>query len=332
MDEFERVFAELCGVPFGIGVGSGTDALFLALKAVGVEPGDEVITTPFTFYATISAIIRNGAKPVFADIGDDYNIDAHQIESVITDKTKAILPVHWSGNPCDVEHIQQIAKTHGLAVVADACHAINAEFKGRPIGQFADASCFSMHPLKNLNVWGDGGAVVTESDSIMDQIMLLRNHGLSDRDTCKVFAYNSRLDSLQAIVALHLIKHQLPNTTQGRINNAQMLIKGFNNRSEITLPVYDPDKKHVFHLFMGEFERRDELKDYLNLAGIDAKIHYPTPMHLQPAAAHLGYGQGDFPRAERLANACLSFPVHEFLDESKINQMIELTHQFYQRL
>ncbi len=332
VDEFERVFSEQCGAAFGIGVGSGTDALFLALKATGIGQGDEVITTPYTFYATISAIVRTGAKPVFVDIGKDYNINAERIPDAITQQTKAIMPVHWSGNPCDVIKIKDISEHYKIPIIADACHAIGATYDSRKIGEFADISCFSLHPLKNLNVWGDGGVMITDNVAIADNVMKLRNHGLVDRDTCERFAYNSRLDSLQAIVANYLIKHQLQQTTDGRVYNAAYLDERLKEIEEVKIPDRNPLKKHVFHLYMGEFKHRDELKAYLLKHDIDAKVHYPIPMHLQPAARFLNHRVGDFPMAERIANNCLSLPVHEFLNRIQLDRMINTIKDFYQKV
>src|SRR5258707_4913235 len=192
VDEFERHYASITGTKHAIGVNSGTDALRLSLIGLGIGAGDEVITTPFTFYATIGAIVTVGARPVFVDVQDDYNIDPARIEAAITPRTKAILPVHWSGKPCRMDEIMAIARKRGLPVVEDACHAIKATLHGQSAGSFGDAGCFSMHPLKNLNVWGDGGVIVTNSQDLVDKLRLLRNHGLINRDECAMFAFNSR--------------------------------------------------------------------------------------------------------------------------------------------
>ena len=220
VDKLEEEFAFFSGAKYAIGVGSGTDALFLSLKSLGISEGDEVITTPFTFYATIGAIVTSGAKPVFADIQDNYNIDPIEIEKKITNKTKAIMPVHWSGNPCDINKINQISKKYNIPIVYDACHAINAEYNGKKSGGFGTLSCFSFHPLKNLNVWGDGGIITTNSAEFSNQLKLLRNHGLNGRDTCQIFGYNSRLDTIQAVIARHLLKNKIEHITNSRINNS----------------------------------------------------------------------------------------------------------------
>jgi len=329
VDEFEDAFAEAAGAKHAIGVGSGTDALFLSLKALGVGPGDEVITTPFTFYATVGAIVTAGARPVFVDVLDDFNIDPVGIEAAITSRTKALLPVHWSGKPCRMNAIRDIAGRHGLAIVEDACHAITATYKGRPAGTFGIAGCFSMHPLKNLNVWGDGGMVCTGSDEFAAKIRLMRNHGLSDRDTCQMFAYNSRLDTIQAVVGHHLLQ-KLDWISESRIRNAAYLDAGLGGIKGVTIPPRDGDEvRHVYHIYSLLFEARDELRAHLERRGIDAKVHYPTPMHLQPAAAAFGYRRGDFAMAEHISAYTLSLPVHEFVTREQPDTMITAVGEFY---
>lgn len=328
VDQLERRIAALCGTRHAVGVGSGTDALFLTLKALGVGPGDEVITTPFTFYATVGAIVTAGAKPVFADAGMDCNLDPLQIEQRITARTKAILPVHWSGLPCDMDAINTIAQRHGLAVLEDACHAITATYKGRPAGSLGTAGCFSFHPLKNLNVWGDGGIMTTNDDALADQLRLLRNHGLVGRDECKVFAYNSRLDTVQAVVADHLLD-RLDHISSSRIANAHRYDSLLRGLPGVTVPDRPAHLRHVYHLYVIRCERRDELAKYLQGREVDAKVHYPVPMHLQPAAAFLEHRKGDFPVAESLAGSVLSLPVHEFVTEAQQRHVAKLIKDFY---
>ena len=328
VDAFEERFCNVTQTEYAIGVGSGTDALFLSLKALGVEPGDEVITTPFTFYATIGAIVTAGAKPVFADIGRDFNLDPNQIESKITPKTKAILPVHWSGKPCHMDDINAIAKRHGLFVVEDACHAIQATYKGRPAGSLGDIGCFSFHPLKNLNIWGDGGIITTSSREIADRLKLMRNHGLKNRDECEIFSYNSRLDTIQAVVADHLLD-KLPHITASRQRNASYLDHYLREIPGVFVPHREPHIKAVYHLYSVQCEDRDELQSFLIENGVDAKVHYPIPMHLQPAAKNLGHRRGDFPMAERTCETTLSLPVHEFIQEPALEKMVSLIQEFY---
>jgi aminotransferase EvaB len=329
VDRFEKDFAMLNQAKYGIGVGSGTDALFLSLKVLGIGPGDEIITTPFTFFATIGAIVTAGAKPVFVDALDDFNIDAGLVEQAITAKTKAIMPVHWSGNPCDMTLINTISDKHNIPVVADACHAISSTYNGKGIAQFSELTCFSMHPLKNLNVWGDGGIILTNNKELADKLYLMRNHGLIDRDRCQTFAYNSRLDTIQAVIAQYLLDNKLPNISHKRIENAVYFDNALRDIPAISLPVRDSNKKSVYHLYMGLFERRDELQKYLNNQGIDAKIHYPIPMHLQPAAADMGYKRGDFPVTERICDNCLSLPVHEYITREQQDFVIDCIRTFY---
>lgn len=328
VDRFEEEFAQLSGARYAIGVGSGTDALFLSLKALGIGPGDEVITTPFTFYATIGAIVTAGATPVFVDIGDDYNINAAGIERRITARTKALLPVHWSGKPCDMDAIGAIARKHGLPIVCDACHAIAATYRGAKSGTLGALNCFSFHPLKNLNVWGDGGIIATDSDELADRLRLLRNHGLADRDECRVFAYNSRLDTIQAVVARHLL-NRLDHITRSRVAHADYFDHALGRIPQVRVPHRAADIYQVFHVYMLQFERRDELQQYLISHGIDAKVHYPVPMHLQPAAAYLGHARGDFPNAEAAAATVLSLPVHEFITREQQDYVIDRVRTFY---
>ncbi len=328
VDRLEKRLAGLCQTQHAVGVGSGTDALLLTLKALGIGQGDEVITTPFTFYATIGAIVTAGARPVFADAGLDCNIDPAGIEDKITARTKAILPVHWSGRPCDMDRIDAIAKRHGLAVVEDACHAIQARYKDRPAGALGTAGCFSFHPLKNLNVWGDGGMVTTNDDKLAEQLRLLRNHGLAGRDECRVFAYNSRLDTVQAVVADHLLD-KLDHITESRIANARRYDDLLRGIPGVVVPHRPSDIKQVYHLYVLRCERRDELLRHLLSQGIDAKVHYPVPVHLQPAAAFLGHRPGDFPVAEGLAGSVLSLPVHEFVTQAQQRHVAQVIRAFY---
>ena len=328
VDQLEDEFAEVAGTKYAIGVGSGTDALFLSLKALGVDKGDEVITTPYTFFATIGAIVTAGARPVFVDIRPDYNIDPSRIEAAITPRTKVILPVHWSGKPCDMDPIMNIAQRHSLAVVEDACHAVKATYKGRPAGSLGTIGCFSFHPLKNLNVWGDGGIATTGSSEISDRLRLLRNHGLLNRDECAVFAYNSRLDTVQAVVARHLLQ-KLENITAARISNALYFDRLLQEIPQISTPVREPDIKQVFHIYVIRAERREELKRHLVEHGVDAKVHYPIPMHLQPAASSFGYKSGDFPVCEEVTRSVLSLPVHEFITRVQQDKVVSLIREFY---
>ena len=328
VDRLEDEFATLIGARHAVGLGSGTDALFLSLKALGIDKGDEVVTTPYTFFATVGAIVTAGARPVFVDIGADYNMDPAKLEAAISPRTRAIVPVHWAGKPCDMDPIMEIARRRNLAVVEDACHAIKATYRGRAAGVLGTIGCFSFHPLKNLNVWGDGGIATTNSDEIASRLRLLRNHGLLNRDECAIFAYNSRLDTVQAVVARHLLT-KLDHITESRISNAAYFDKVLSDMPGIRVPQRDPWIKQVYHLYIVRGERRDELQRFLIENGVDAKVHYPIPMHLQPAAREFGYKPGDFPVCETTVKAVISLPVHEFINRAQQDRIAELIRRFY---
>lgn len=329
VDDLEEDFAKLVGTKYAIGVGSGTDALFLSLKALGIGPGDEVVTTPYTFFATIGAIVTAGAKPVFADVKSDYNLDPDQIISKITPKTKAILPVHWAGKPCDMDPIREIAQKYNLAIVEDACHAIRATYKNKPAGSLGIIGCFSFHPLKNLNVWGDAGMISTDSEELAKKLKLFRNHGLKNRDESEIFAYNSRLDTIQAVVARHLLE-KIDFITESRIQNAAYFDKALSGIDQIKLPERESFIKQVYHLYVIRAEHRAELQKFLISHGVDAKVHYPIPMHLQPAAKFLGHSKGDFPVCEAICDSVISLPVHEFMSHEDQDKVTGLIRKFYE--
>ena len=327
--EFEDRFAKLCGLPYAIGVGSGTDALILSLKILGIGPGDEVITTPNTFISTVGAIAMVGARPVFVDNNQEYTIDAERIEQAITSKTKAILPVHLTGCPADMPRIMAIAKRHKLLVVEDAAQAILAKIDGKHVGSWGEAACFSLHPLKNLNVWGDGGVIVTRSAELCRKLKLFRNHGMSTRDEIEFFSHNSRLDSLQAVIGNRLIR-EVEDITSKRIANARQYDEAFRNLKEyITIPKRRPNVQQVYHTYVLRVKDRDGLLSHLIARGVRAKVHYPIPVHLQKAAAYLGYKAGDFPVCEQDAHTIISLPVHQHLTSQQINYVIDCARQFY---
>ena len=328
VDEFEQNISSMIGSKYCIAVGSGTDAIRLSLLALGIKSEDEVITTPYTFHATIGAIATAGAKPVFVDCDEDFNIDVEKIRAAITEKTKAIVPVHWAGRPVDPQSFQKISSEFSIPIVEDACHAILASRSGINAGTIGQIGCFSLHPLKNLNAWGDGGFICTDDKAIEEKLRLMRNHGLESRDSCVLFGYNSRLDTLQAVVANHLLL-KLPNLTKKRIKNAHMLDKMLGKIKQISLPLRSKEINEVFHLYCFQAKNRDELVEFLISNGIDAKKHYPIPMHLQKAATYLGYKKGDFPIAERLADSTISLPVHEFVSPEQIEKMGNLVRSFY---
>jgi dTDP-4-amino-4,6-dideoxygalactose transaminase len=331
VEKFENNFLKLIKAKNCISVGSGTDAIYIALKALGLKNQDEVITTPYTFYATINAIIQADCRPVFADAQNDFNIDTNKIINKITKKTKAILVVHWAGRICDMDNVQKIAKKYGLFIIEDACHAALAKKKNVFAGNFGDIGCFSLHPLKNLNVWGDGGMMVVKNNSLAKKIRIFRNHGLVNRNKIKIFGINSRLDTIQAVVANHLLK-KLPYITKKRRENAFKLDLGLKNINEIFIPQRHKDLFEVFHLYNIQVKKRDQLVKFLIDRSIDAKKHYPIPMHLQePSKKLFKYKKGDFPIAEKLCDDTISLPVHEFINDNHINHMIKNIKKFYSK-
>lgn len=327
--DFEQRFAGLCRTPYAVGVGSGTDAIILSLKILGVGPGDEVITATNTFIATVGAIAMTGARPVLVDNEEGFTIDPTRIEAAITPRTKAIVPVHYTGNVADMPTISRIARQHNLLIVEDACQSIMAERDGQPVGSWGETACFSLHPLKNLNVWGDAGVIVTHSEQLAEKLRLFRNHGLATRDEVEIFGHNSRLDSLQAVIGNRLIT-QTEFITEQRIINARRLDDGLSDLTEfVQIPARSANVKHVYHLYLVRTQRRDELLAYLRKNGVDAKIHYPIPVHLQPAAKYLGYEPGDFPQAEADSKSIITLPVHQHLTADEIDYMLEQIHAFY---
>ena len=329
VSEFEEQFAQMTGLPYAVGVGSGTDALMLPLKAVGIGPGDEVITAANTFVATVGAIVMCGATPVYVDNNERFTIDVNKIEDVITSKTKAIIPVHLSGCPADMPVIAKISERYGLKIIEDAAQAILASIDGQHVGSWGEAAGFSLHPLKNLNVWGDGGIVVTKSKEIRDKLRLLRNHGMKNRDEIEIFGHNSRLDSLQAVIGLRLIKdvHWI---TKKRIEHAKQFDEVFQALNNfIDIPYRPPNYHWVYHTYVLRVKDRDDLLKYLLSKNIEAKVHYPIPMHLQRASQYLGYKKGDFPMAERDAETMITLPVHQHLTQEEMKYMIDCVYKFY---
>ncbi|MEE3258771.1 MAG: DegT/DnrJ/EryC1/StrS family aminotransferase [Candidatus Latescibacterota bacterium] len=327
--EFEERFARLCDAPHAVGVGSGTDALTLPLRCAGLEPGDEVITTPMTFIATVGAIAMAGGRPVFVDSEDGFVIDPGKIEAAITPKTRAIVPVHYTGNVAAMPKIMDIAARNGLTVVEDACQAIGGRIEGMSVGSWGVAAGFSLHPLKNLNVWGDGGIVVTHSAELADKLRLYRNHGLKNRDEVVMFGPNSRLDSLQAVIGNRLID-EVDFITDRRIAIAARYDAALAELGDfVSVPERRAGVKHVFHLYVIRAQRRDELLAHLTAKGVEAKIHYPIPVHLQEAAQHLGYGRGDFPVSESDSESIITLPAHQHLTDEEVEYAVEAVRSFY---
>jgi dTDP-4-amino-4,6-dideoxygalactose transaminase len=326
--EFERRFADLIGTKHAIGVGSGTDSLKLSLKALDVGYGDEVITAANTFIATVGAINEIGARPVFVDCDDTFCMDVGQVEAAITPRTKAIMPVQFTGYMTDMPALCAIASKHGLPIVEDACQAILADIDGRRAGTWGAAAGFSLHPLKNLNVWADGGIIVTSDDAIADRLRLLRNHGLRNRDEIDILGYNSRLDSVQAIVGNWLIK-DVHDITARRITNAARYDAGLGKIPQIRIPPRPPGRRRVFHLYIVFAKDRDRLLEHCIKQGIEAKVHYPIPLYQQKGLSHYGYKAGDFPVTDRHAGDIISFPCDQHLANEQIDYVIETVRGFY---
>ena len=330
LGEFERRFADLIGTKHAIGVNSGTDAIKLSLKASGVGHGDEVITCANTFVATVGAIVEIGATPIFVDCDDTFCMDVGQVEKKITARTKAIVPVHFTGYMTDMRKLMPVAERHNLAVVEDACQSILGAIDGRNAGTWGQAGAFSLHPLKNLNVWSDGGVIVTSDDALAEKLRLLRNHGLADRDTVTVFGYNSRLDTIQAVVGNWLIPktHEIAHL---RIANAQKYDRAFASIKQIRVPVRPADMRIVFHLYIVFAERRDALLKHCVDRGIEAKVHYPVPIYRQPALAAYGYKEGDFPVSDRHTYEIITFPCDQHLSPDEIDYVIDTVRAFYEK-
>ena len=326
--DFEERFAELIGTTYAIGVGSGTDALKLGLKAAGVGHGDEVITAANTFIATVGTINELGARPVFVDCDDGFCMDVGQVEAAITPRTRALLPVQLTGNITDMPRLMAIAAAHGLPVVEDACQGILAAVEGQNAGSFGLAGGFSLHPLKNLNVWGDGGVVVTSDDETNRRLRLLRNHGLRNRDEVEMLGYNSRLDTLQAIVGNWLIG-QAREVTAKRIANAAYYDRHFAEIPGIRVPPRRPGVRHVFHLYMVFAEQRDALFRHCLARGVECKVHYPIPLYRQDGLRAFGYRPGDFPVADRHATEIITFPADQHLEREHLDIVIETVREFY---
>ena len=328
VEEFERNVAAYCNSEHAIGVSSGTDALLVSLMALGIKPGDEVITTPFSFFATAGCIIRVGARPVFVDVDpDSYNIDPALIEEKITEKTRAIVPVHLFGQLARMEAITEIAKRHNLAVIEDAAQAIGASRSGTLAGNFGDCGCFSFYPTKNLGGFGDGGLVTTNSDLLADDIRTLRDHGQKPRYFYKVIGGNFRLDGIQGAVLNVKLKY-LDDWNEKRRQNAALYDSLFVD-SPVGTPAIDSGNVSIYHQYTITASGRDKLQKYLADNDIGSAVFYPKPLHLQDCFKELGYKQGDMPVAERLCNEVLSLPVYPELSQEEIEYVAGTVLKFY---
>ena len=327
--EFEERFAQLCNTKFAVGVNSGTDALIMALEVLGIGPGDEVISPPNSFVSSASCAALLGAKPVFVDVDDSYNIDPNLIEQAITPRTKAIVPVHLTGRPAEMGPIMEIAQRHGLHVVEDCAQAVAAEYRGQPVGSFGTVNCFSLHPLKTLNACGDGGVLTTNDPELYEQLKTRRNLGLQTRDDCAVWGHNSRLDTLQAAILLVKLRY-LDEWTERRRTNAQVYQDLLAGLEQVVAPSDPANDRAVYHTFVVQAERRDDLKDYLKDRGVGTNIHYPVPIHMTRAAADLGYEPGQFPVTERQSERILSLPVYPELETDQLEFVVENIRNFYE--
>jgi dTDP-4-amino-4,6-dideoxygalactose transaminase/acetyltransferase-like isoleucine patch superfamily enzyme len=330
----EEEIASLCGARYGVGVGNGSDALYIALLACGVGPGDEVITTPFTFFATAGSIARTGATPVFADIDrDTYNLDPQQMAAKITSRTRAIMPVHLYGQSADMDKLLEIARAHHLKVVEDAAQALGATYHGRPVCGIGDAGCISFFPTKNLGCFGDGGMVVTNDQEIYERVHMLRVHGSRKKYFHEALGANSRLDELQAAVLRVKLPH-LPEWVASR----QAIARKYNEAFEasglvakglVRPPFIAPDCSHVFHQYTVAAAERDNLQNHLKEQGIGSTVYYPLPLHLQGVFSNLGYKEGDFPVTEQATREVLSLPMFPEMTNAEADRVIEAIAGFY---
>ena len=313
---FEREFACYCGVAHAVGVGSGTEALHLALAACGVGPGDEVITVSHTAVATVAAIELVGARPVLVDIdAERYTMDPQQVASAVTPRTRAVVPVHLYGCPVDLTPIMDIARQHGLFVVEDCAQAHGALYGGQRVGSWGHIAAFSFYPTKNLGAYGDGGAIVTDDAPLAERARLLRQYGWQERYVSAIKGLNSRLDELQAAVLRVKLRHL--EAWNGQRRRLASLYDERLAGSGVTLPCEPQDGMHVYHLYVVRYPRRDELRAFLRERGIGTLIHYPVPVHLQPAYRDLGYGPGSLPVTEAIAGEVLSLPMYPELREDE---------------
>jgi len=330
----EQAVATYVRSAHAIGVASGSDALLLALMALGVKAGDEVVTVPFTFFATAGAISRLGAKPVFMDIRpDDFNMDPTLLERAITKRTKAIIPVHLFGQCADMGAIHDIARRHKIGVIEDACQAIGAAQNGKRAGVLGDLACFSFFPSKNLGGFGDAGMVTTNDKELAESIAMLRVHGSRVRYVHEAIGINSRLDALQAAVLLVKLQ-RLDHWAEGRRRNAaryQQLFTDAQLADHVTLPVTHPQNFHVFNQFTLRVRKRDELRAYLKDHGVGTEVYYPVPLHLQNCYRDLGYQKGAFPQSERAAEDVLSIPIYAELTDEQLQYVVQMIAAFFRK-
>jgi dTDP-4-amino-4,6-dideoxygalactose transaminase len=343
VEALEKEIAEYSQCQFGIGVSSGTDALLVSLMAIDIKPGDEVITSPYSFFATAGAIVRLGARPVFVDIDlDTLNMDASLVEAAVTERTRAILPVHLAGQMTDMDPIMEIANRHNLYVIEDACQALGADYHGRRAGSIGHLGCFSFFPSKNLGGAGDSGMVVCNDPALADRVSLLRNHGHRPKYYNQAVGGNFRMDALQAAILRVKFKY-LEGWTAGRQKNAALYRCLFieaglakenpQNSSEypVTLPKETGWGRHIYHLYQTRVQRRDELMAYLKAHNVGNEIYYPVPLHLQSCFKDLGYRVGSLPKAERASAETLALPIYPELTEVQIRKVVDTISSFFRK-
>lgn len=327
--EFESKVAEYLGVKHAIGVASGTDALQIALMAIDLKPGDEVITTPFTFVATAETIALLGGKPIYVDIDEKtYNINPDLIEEKITEKTKAIIPVHLYGQPAEMDKIMDIARRYNLYVIEDSAQALGAEYKNRKVCTFGDIACISFFPTKNLGAFGDAGMIVTNNDELAEKIKMIRVHGSKIRYKHEILGVNSRLDTLQASILLVKLKY-LDRWNERRAEIAKKYNDAFQNLDGVITPYREPYNKHIYHQYTIRTEQRDALAQFLKERGIQTAVHYPIPLHLQKAFSYFGYKPGDFPVAEQCSKEVLSLPMFPELTDEEVDYVVKSVNEFF---
>ena len=328
LKDFEKNFARLMKVKYAIGVNSGTDAIKLSLKVLGIRSGDEVITAANTFVATVGAITELGAIPVFVDCDETFCINTNLVEKKITKKTKAIIPVHYTGYMTNMIKLKKIARKYKIPIVEDACQSILASINDKISGSWGDLGAFSLHPLKNINVWSDGGIITTNKLKYYKELRLLRNHGLESRDKVKICGYNSRLDTFQAVVGNWLLPkaHRIANA---RIKNARFYDKNFEKIKQITIPPRPKNFKIVYHLYIVFAKDRDNLLKYCHKKGIEAKIHYPIPIYRQKALEFLKHKKGDFPVTDFHAQNMITFPCDQHISLNQMRYVISTVKKFY---
>lgn len=326
-DVFEKEFAEYCGVAYARGVGSGTSALHLALAALGVKPGDEVIVPSHTFIASAWGISYVGAKPVFVDcLPDTWEIDPAAVEKVVTKKMRAIIAVHLYGVPCDMGALQKIAKEHDLFIVEDCAQAHGALYKGTMVGGIGDVGAFSFYPSKNLGAYGEAGAILTNDADVAERVRMLRSHGEKEKYSHEMIGYNERMDGVQAAVLSVKLKH-LDAWNKRKTEIVKKYVDGMKNPA-VTLQVIPADVTPAYHLFVITTENRKAFIEHMKSRSIDTALHYPTPCHLQKAYASLGYTRGDFPHTEYVAEHCVSLPLFPEMTDEEIDRVIEAVNSY----